>query len=356
MIRIRELKNKYERYITPAALLLGFIFDSLTLRGVDFLIENLILLGYLVIASLGIVIANLSEERSWNILSGRLYTWSIFVIQFAFGGLFSAFTVFYFRSSSITASWIFVLILFLLMVGSEVFKRHYAQVAFQTTILFFAIFVFSIFIIPILLGKIGAGIFVVSGVVAVIIFISFLYALSRITPVRFREGARNTIIASLCVLAFINTFYFLNIIPPIPLSLKNMSVYHNVVHLSSGEYRAEKEVIKGLFADKKEIHVFPDEEVFVFSSIFAPTRLSTDVVYHWQYLDENTDEWVTVSTVNLEISGGRDEGYRSYSSKSNLKEGKWRVTVETLRGQQIGSIKFKIARPTEERTFETVTL
>lgn len=355
-MRIKEITQRYERYITPTALLLGFIFDNITLRRVDFLTENLVLLAYLLVAGAGIVIANISEERAWNVFSGRLYSWSLFVIQFAFGGLFSAFTVFYFRSSSVTASWVFLLMLLLLMIGNEVFKKHYARVAFQTTIFFFAIFVFSIFIIPIVIGKIGAGIFVLSGIAAVILFVSFLYMLAKLTPQRFRIGARNTILASVCVLVLMNTMYFLNIIPPIPLSLQDVGVYHSIARLSNGEYKAEKEVIKGLFADKKEIHVFSDEEVFIFSSIFAPTKLNADIVYHWQYYDSSSEEWQTMGRVNFSIAGGRDEGYRSYSSKGNLREGAWKVDIETLRGQQIGTVKFKVTRPSADREFETVTL
>ena len=46
--------------------------------------------------------------------------------------------------------------------------------------------------------------------------------------------------------------------------------------------------------------------------------------------------------MSFTLSGGRDEGYRGYSLTSNLAPGKWRVRMETERGQVMGRIGFTV--------------
>lgn len=46
--------------------------------------------------------------------------------------------------------------------------------------------------------------------------------------------------------------------------------------------------------------------------------------------------------VAFTLSGGRSGGYRGYSEKDNPEPGKWRVTIETVEGQTIGRLNFKI--------------
>ncbi len=66
------------------------------------------------------------------------------------------------------------------------------------------------------------------------------------------------------------------------------------------------------------------------------------MVHRWQYYDDETRSWVTASALSFSIHGGRSDGYRGYSVKRSLTEGKWRVSVETVRGQVLGRIPFTI--------------
>ena len=51
---------------------------------------------------------------------------------------------------------------------------------------------------------------------------------------------------------------------------------------------------------------------------------------------------VTKGNVTLPVIGGRDGGYRTYTVKSYLTRGRWRVNVETTQGQVIGRILFNV--------------
>jgi len=56
--KTKDIYFKYERYITPAAFLAGFIWDNLTLRRIDLLFENLTFIWNLLIVGVGIILIN----------------------------------------------------------------------------------------------------------------------------------------------------------------------------------------------------------------------------------------------------------------------------------------------------------
>ncbi|MFM2357617.1 MAG: hypothetical protein RJA61_354 [Candidatus Parcubacteria bacterium] len=96
--------------------------------------------------------------------------------------------------------------------------------------------------------------------------------------------------------------------------------------------------------------------MYVFSAVFAPTRLNTNIVHKWQYFDYTINRWATASTIEFPIVGGEDGGYRGYSTKSSLTEGDWRVNIETRQGQVIGRVKFRVIYSENKPVIETKTL
>ena len=60
---IKTVYEEYERYVSPTALIFGFIMDNLTLRRADLLLDNIILLSYLTIVGLSITIFNAHEAK-----------------------------------------------------------------------------------------------------------------------------------------------------------------------------------------------------------------------------------------------------------------------------------------------------
>src|ERR1700722_1309479 len=98
---IKTFYWKYERHISSLALIGGFVFDALTLKQVDQLIDNLWMVAHLTTVALCILLLNAIEkkESTEHKKEGALHFWLIFIMQFAFGGLLSTFLVFYFRSA-----------------------------------------------------------------------------------------------------------------------------------------------------------------------------------------------------------------------------------------------------------------
>ena len=142
----------------------------------------------------------------------------------------------------------------------------------------------------------------------------------------------------------VNFLYFTNLIPPIPLSLKDADVYHLVEKNQDGNYLVTYEN----YDWRKYFQMYPTfkeasgSPVYIYSAIFSPKNLNINIVHEWQHYDIVSHKWKIESTINLSVIGGRDGGFRTYSMRSGLASGKWKVYIKTLQGQTIGSVRFKI--------------
>lgn len=327
----------------------GFIFDIVTLKRVDLFLENLWVLGHLILAAICIIILNFHTRRTK--VEGVLHFWMLILIQFSFGGLLSTFLVFYFRSATLSLSWPFLLILAIVFVCNESFKHHYSRLSFQITVLYVSTYSFAIFYVPVLIHRIGDDVFVLSGAVSLVAIGIFIYLLRFITREQFIKSKYILVACIGGVTILVNVLYFYDIIPPIPLSLKDSGVYHSISRNASYEYVLSTEqpphwwdFIRG----EEVIHTTPGAMVYVWSAIFSPTNLNTHVYHVWQHYDEATKKWIAGRKIELLIVGGRDNGYRTYSQSNAVTEGRWRVDVETATGQSIGRISFTVKKAIDE--------
>ncbi|MBU4479901.1 DUF2914 domain-containing protein [Patescibacteria group bacterium] len=341
---ISSAKNwveKNERYLSPLFFISGFILDNLTLTRIDMLFDNLVLFGYLSIATFCIILMNLVKKEG-------AVKYLPLISQFAFGGLFSGYVIFYTKSASLTSSWIFLLILYALFLGNEKFKKYYKKSDFQVTILFVAIFSFLIFFLPVLLKQMGWQIFILSGLASLLIIYLLILFILDFSINRGKKEFRNILIVYL----IFNFLYFTNIIPPVPLSLKNLEIYHSVEKSPSGNYVVQRELNTWSLFNK--FTKTPNSSIYIYSSIFAPTDLNTEIVHVWKKYDENIGKWIVRDKIKYQIKGGRAEGYRGYSLISNITTGKWKVSVETKGGQVLGVIKFKVIEGEPELITEEI--
>ena len=355
--KIKNFYTSHERHLSSLALLVGFVVDNFTLQRIDLWFENLVLFSYLGVAGLGIVSVNLYESgRIRGRVVEKLMPLLPLVIQFAFGGLFSGYFIFYSRSASLAGSWIFIIFLGVLLVGNELFKTRYLRFGFQIAIFYIALFSFTIFYIPILVGSIGVWVFLLSGLVSIGLMGAFLYFIYKIIPWRVQQGAKQLVVIIGGAYIAINAMYFTNVIPPIPLSLKNAGIYHLVERIDNGYVVRQERVEWYQFYKKYKptYHRFQNEPVYFFSSVFSPTDLDTKIVHRWAYYNEANKEWVESSNISYDIVGGRDGGYRGYSLKENIFPGRWRVDVMTPRGQLLGRYDFVIKEVSERPILEDV--
>lgn len=344
---VQELVHWYERYISPLSLVGGFIADNLVLlRRVDLWTSNALLFFYLALSAAGIILINLIE-------TGRLRAkWILkiapavpIIVQFSFGGLFSGFLSLYSRSAAYAVSWIFILVLAALLLGNERFLRLYRRFTFQIGLYFTTLFSFFIFFLPVIFRTIGPAMFVVSGIMSLCVVVLFLRFLRYLMP-ELVKREQTRIARSIAIIFLIfNVLYFTNAIPPLPLALKDAGVYHSIVKHADGTYSLVGEPIAwwNIFERyNTTFHQSPGDTAVVWSAVFAPSGLSTTIFHEWQHYEEKSRSWRTTNTEQFPILGGRDGGYRGYSIKDTLAEGKWRVNVITPYGQIIGRISFTV--------------
>jgi hypothetical protein len=338
---------KYERILSSCSLVGGFIFDIFALQRVDLFIENFWILTHLLVAAAGIVFINLLENTRQKLkasTAGIFHFWLIIVIQFSFGGLLSTFLVFYFRAATLAASWPFFLFLAAAFVCNEVLKHHYDRLVFQVSLLFLSIYAFAIYGVPIIVHRIGDDIFVLSGLVSLAAIWLFLMLMRAVSHERFRQSRIPVLSSIVVIFVVMNILYFANLIPPLPLSIKDSGVFHSIQRQADGNFVAEYEDQGwlGFFRLSDIYHEVPGEPVYVFTAVFSPAELNTTIIHRWEYFDNTKRSWITETKIPLSIIGGRGEGYRTYSYKKDLTPGFWRVDAETESGASIGRINFKI--------------
>jgi hypothetical protein len=85
--------------------------------------------------------------------------------------------------------------------------------------------------------------------------------------------------------------------------------------------------------------------VYAYVAIGAPHGLEQEIVFKWHKGDYS-------ETIAASITGGRAEGYRTYSMKSNFPdsaEGKWSVDVLTSQGQLLQHLEFVVSATEAEK-------
>jgi hypothetical protein len=334
----------YRHWLT-VAFFLGFVTDFLLLNQIDNSFDNAILLTYVILATLSLLlfyvgIAEKAPERTVYYLSRYMPL----LMQYSFGGLLSGMLIFYGRSGDFFASAPFFLLIIAVIVANELIKKRSERLLYNILVYFTGIFSYLVLIVPVVLKEMGELIFFASGVLALLVMALLLKALSVIIPhfLVLEKRAIIFLIGSFYML--FNTFYFFNIIPPIPLSLTELSIYHNVEKTLQGGYRLTKETAGWL--DKLPFlpvtfHPVPGGAAYCFARVYAPTDMVATIVHRWEYYEEDNG-WVTRFTLPYQISGSNKSGYRGFTRLANLEDGKWRCGVETERGQVLGREVFTV--------------
>jgi hypothetical protein len=342
---IRNFYGRFERPISSLSLVVGFVFDAVTLKRVDTIFENIWILGHLLIIGVFIALIHLRKsEKDDEKNPSKAHFWFVNILQFFFGGILSTFLVFYFRSTDIWVTWPFIALLALAFIANESLKRHYIRLSFQISLLFLSIYSFAIFSVPVILRQIGTGTFLLSGLLSLVFIAVFLLILFYFIKDRFIESKKMIFFLILGIFVLVNLLYFTNLIPPIPLSLKDGGIYHSVLKNGAGKYDVsyEDHGWRDYFNLYPDFHEVPGEPVYAFSAIFSPQNLDLTIIHEWQYFNEAQNKWITEGLVRLSVVGGGTNGFHTYSLRHDLVAGKWRVNIKTLQGLVIGRLRFNI--------------
>lgn len=349
--RIKPLKEKllayherYQAYLPAIFFAAGFILDILTLGEIDDWSNIIILTTYLV---LSIVILSFEYQQINRIESSNKIVLKFFeyrhdIFHFFLGALLSAFTLFYFKSSSLSNSFFFMFFMMgiLLFNETEIFQKN--GIIVRSTLIMLALISYLILIIPTFVGSTGIVIFAICIVIALLCTGIAFYLMIKQGKAK---GLYHLVYPHALVALLFVILYGAKILPPVPLSIKYIGIYHEVKK-KDGQYIALTQKPSWNFWSHgdQEFKARPGDKVFVFTSIFSPAGFAGKIYIKW-FQDIN-DEWTMTDRIPLSITGGRTEGFRGYAFKANYQPGEWQVRVVTEDDLEIGRINFTITADT----------
>jgi hypothetical protein len=332
--KIKDFFFKHEPALMAALFIAGFLFDLITLSTIDDTLTLSIQTFYLVslVLLLTIEFRDPPIER-WPRFLHWFYGIKNEVFHFFLGALLSAFTIFYFKSSSLANSFIFMVFMAILLVLNEfpLFKKQ--GLVLRLSMLTLCLMSYHLFIISIALKSVSQWIFLLS-LLCTLIPIGLLYYFTR---------SLKLISGPLVVCAIFSLLYTAKLIPPVPLALTSIGVYQNVERVPEGGYRVSYERPWWRFWHRGDQRFLAREasRVWVFSEIFSPGGFEGNIIFHWRQWRPDQG-WVTTDRISLPIQGGRQEGYRAFTNKSNFTPGLWQVRLETPNGLEVGRIQLRI--------------
>lgn len=348
-------------FMAPVFFLSGVTYDTLTLTRIDRLQDNLLLMIYLLLLGVLIVLtgrlgiepppdreqlASLSPFGRWVLRARPYYPMAV---QFLLGGLFSAYTIFYSRSATLTSSAVFFALLILLLVGNEFLRDRLSSLRLLISLYALVCFAFFTFFLPVMTGLMNAVVFLVGAGLTAVVTFRVVHLIYRNNPDRSKREAVGVTAPAFGLIALLVGFYFMNWIPPVPLSMKFGGIYREVQR--QGDQFLLTYDRKWYEVWKRSENPFPaDEPIYCFTAVFAPVTLNTTVYHHWYFRSNSSKPFTHADKIPIKISGGRDGGYRAYTFKQRLDPGDWRVDVETEDGRVVGRVSVRVEQQNDHPT------
>jgi hypothetical protein len=330
----------------------GFVWDAITIGKKVAMLDMVIFALYLFMAA--ILMHQLAEPSSstrrvgerllgWQWVQSRVSSWAVhdwpyWILQFLFGSVLSALFILYFKSSSYGLAWVLTLLLGALLVANEFMESEYRRLSLCWSMFGLCSILWCNFAFPFLFGSVHAAWFYLSTLLgATITYVLYQRAprhAGRIWPV--------WAIAGLLMVA-----YRADMIPPVPLVKQAVVVAYDLEKSEKGYWMTVEKSPWWNFwrVDNDHFYLAPGQKLVCFSSVFAPQGLHTKLVHDWQR--KVAGQWVSVSTPGFSLAGGRDNGYRGYTYKSNVTAGEWRVKIQTATRQTIAVSTFSVSIGTQ---------
>lgn len=299
--------------------------------------DLLVLTSYYFGAGLILVLLMREIKPQWK-------NWFDFLVQFFFGGLFSALVVFYFKSSGSLYTFLFVVGLVILLIANEFLARRYPSRALNWALFAICGTMYLNFLIPHVVHSIRAVWFYLSCLISLaMIFAIHHFASAKQHDFMSQSGKKRAyfwklrqLAPALGVVILLLVLYQFRLIPPVPLVLKESYICKNFTS-QDGIYQCQKEKQgfwrQALGIGEDVIHFQEGEKIFNLSAVFAPTLITVDLEQHWWLWDGKKNNWLSRGVINLPMVGGRKKGWRNYSYiQTDAQTGRWKVETSLQDG------------------------
>lgn len=353
-----EYYKNYEKQLEIGFFIGGFIFDIIFLSAVDDLFSIIQQVLYLLIITLILhfeILFRLHKWRPNRRLILKVWDYRELILHFILGSLLSVYSLFYIKSSSLISSLIFLILMIGLLIANELPIVKSSKVSFKVGLYAICLFSFFAILFPVLLGFVGWLPFALT-IAATIGFFFFQIQLLRRRLPDEKTLVQAILFPGVSVVTIFTVFYFLGWIPPVPLSAKEQGIYHDVAK-QNGSYLLSTQNRWWTFWRSGDQHfkARPGDKIFYYAQIYSPARFSDQVFVRWLFKDPRQG-WQKTDRIPLQISGGRETGFRTMATKANYQPGEWRIQLETELGHEITRLDFEIELDSETnpRTFEVL--
>ena len=339
-LRLESAYARIDPFLPAIAFFAGFVWDAATIGRAVTPLDLWVLAGYLGVAAALLWTLARREQRPPVDEAAAAQPWwresgPLFLLQFCFGGLFSALFIFYFKSSSHFLAYVLALALGGLLVANEFLEDRYRRFTLTWAIFGICAMLLLNFVVP----------HVVGGISGIWFFVSTLAGAGLTHLLRHKSpGQPGRIRPVWAIAGGLMLAYVLDVIPPVPLVSRDIDIGHSLSR-EAGAYVLKQEKTpwwKFWRRIEADIHLAPGERLYCVSAVFAPSGLDTRLYHRWQHYQEDRG-WVETSRIGFGLAGGRAGGYRGYSYKQNLAPGEWKVAVETEDGRTVTVHHFDIA-------------
>jgi hypothetical protein len=343
--RVKRFYDEHEVVCTVALFVAGFLFDTFAVGRIDKLHNIIHQASYLAMCAL-LTGWELREEygrfapyerfkTAWRYHTGATH--------FMLGTLLNIYTLFYFKSASLGTSFVFLILLAGLLAINELKPFQNSGTTLRMTLFSLCLVSYFTYLVPTIVGSIGVLPFLGTLTASTACVAGLALWLQRDLPDARTALKRHLLVPYACVALGFAALYFLKVIPPVPLSLSEIGVYHSVTR-EGDDFLLTRTRSKWRFWERGDQTFLarPDDKVYCYISVFSPTHFSERLQVRWMYKDP-VDGWGEADTIPLAITGGRDGGWRGFTSKANWKPGHWRVRVETSDRRELGRVDLTVA-------------
>lgn len=357
--RLRQRFAENERQVAVVFFTSGFVFDIFTAGRIDSWLTIAQQLAYLA-AILGVLLHMFvgqgapapAAPESRPRLARWYYEYRGAALHFAMGALMNLYAIFFFKSSSLLVSFVFLAFLVALLLANESRRFKALGLHVKFALLALCVLSFAAIVVPILAGSVGPWVFTGSMAAGALPFASIAWWIRRRRPALMPSARRQILVPAGAVLALFLASYLLRVIPPVPLSIPFIGVYHGVERTEPGYVLThERPWWRFWHHGDQWFRAQPGDRVYVFFRVFSPARFADRVRMRW-FWEPGGRGWLPQDDIPIDIVGGREEGFRGYGYKSNYQPGRWKVHVETTDGREIGRVYFTLESvPTAPRVF-----
>lgn len=356
--QLREYYDKNEHRLAIVFFVIGFLFDILMIERID----SWMMIGqqaaYIFIV-LAVLMKMFFEEFKPPITTDGMfflkrwyYDYRAPLIHFLLGTLLNLYTIFFFKSSSLLVSFGFLIFMIFLLWANESHRLRSYGLAFKFALLSVCSLSYAALVVPVFIGQLGLLVFLFSMLLGCIPLVGVGWWVQTYASHAFEKAKSQILLPLGFVLILFLSLYLFKLIPPVPLSIPFIGVYHSV-EKEKEEYKLGHERPWWRFWHHGDqwFTAQKSDKIFVFFRIFSPTRFSDQVLVKW-YWKDNRLGWTLQDSIPIRIQGGREEGFRGFGVKSNYQPGAWKVQIETTDEREIGRIYFnlEIGEP-QPRTF-----